>query len=501
MKLSKKIFSLCLAALMLFSLSVTAFAADGVTQICPVIYVPGINTSTIYTDVNDLSTAARLPDEDTFLAVMKNDIIPAIIAYTQNSDYDALAEVISSRFTPLFEDWFMENTGDPKEGSGVHNPLPSRVTAKSTLTFQYDWRCDPVAVADKLNDYINHITDKSGCDKVALSCHSLGSIIIISYLAKYGNDKVSALVLDTPACEGATYTGCLLSGDSTLNASAITYFLENTLGKSETNDLMASILELFNVAGVPELFTLFFDKIIGDIAPVIYKEFLIPLLGCWPSIWALTPDAYIDGAMTYIFDDLMKDEDYSALREKIENYNKTVRARRDQLLKDFDSEKNLAVISRYGFPSFPISDMGDLIGDYTIETRSSSLGATTAPVGTYFDDKYLVGKNMKYISPDRTVDASTCLFPEKTWFIKNATHSMEAADPYYNYFLFAEEELTCDTAIIGRFTLYDSESQTLTEDTTEPVKAEKESPIDSLVTFIKNLIERIGNFFKALFRK
>lgn len=502
MKLSKKIFSLCLAALMLFSLSATAFAADGVTQTCPVIYVPGINTSTIYTNVKDPSSEAKLPDNDTFLSVMKEKIVPAIIAYNEEPDYDALANVITSEFNPLFADWFMEKTGEPKENSGViFNSTPSRVTSKSYLIFHYDWRCDPVAIADDLNDYINHAIAKSGCDKVALGCHSLGSSVVIAYLAKYGDSKISSLVLDTPACEGVAFVGALLSGDDSLNASAISYFLETVLGQAGYNDLTASILELFKVEGVPELFSLFFDKIIDDISPVIYKEFLIPLLGCWPSVWALAPDSYIDEAMSYVFDDLMKGEDYSALKAKITGYNELVRENREAVLKSFDEGKNLTVITRYGYPSIPLSDSGDLIGDSVIETHSSSLGATTAPAGTSFTEKELQGKDMKYISPDRTVDASTCLFPEKTWFIKNATHSEDVADSYYNYFLFAEEELTCDTAIIGRFTLYDSESQTLTEDTTEPVKAEKESPIDSLVTFIKNLIERIGNFFKALFRK
>ena len=28
----------------------------------------------------------------------------------------------------------------------------------------------------------------------------------------------------------------------------------------------------------------------------------------------------------------------------------------------------------------------------------------------------------RYISPDKKIDASTCLYPDKTWFIKNLNH-------------------------------------------------------------------------------
>ena len=104
-------------------------------------------------------------------------------------------------------------------------------------------------------------------------------------------------------------------------------------------------------------------------------------------------------------------------------------------------------------------------------------------------------------SPDRTVDASTCVFPEKTWFIKNSGHfeTDGVTKESYDLFLFADEELTCENAPIGRFTLRDKESFTLVEDTTSPEKNEKPSLLRSILNYYKALIETIKNLIAKLF--
>ena len=60
----------------------------------------------------------------------------------------------------------------------------------------------------------------------------------------------------------------------------------------------------------------------------------------------------------------------------------------------------------------------------------SSFGATCADYGKTFADDY---KQAKYpetnlISPDRQIDASTCLFPFNTWFIKGLDHAQQNED-------------------------------------------------------------------------
>lgn len=132
--------------------------------------------------------------------------------------------------------------------------------------------------------------------------------------------------------------------------------------------------------------------------------------------------------------------------------------------------------------------------------------ATSAPYGEVLSDSYINSlADKKYLSPDKMIDASTCLFPEKTWFIRNISH-----DPFppsideliYEYFnnsgkltVFQDERFT-------QYLDYDSEKDTIT-----PITALSEEKPDnsgkdngSLSVFMR-FITAILNFFAKLFKK
>ena len=504
MKTTKKILSIFLAVLMLLSVSSVAFAAESVKRDLPVVHVPGFYSSDIYADVNDHETLIDMPGTDEILELVKKDVVPALITFCADRNTDKLATTISSKVNGLFADWFYESNGEAQENSGVDFDLtPEKVTATSKLVFRYDWRGDLMDAADKLNIYINNAIDRTGCDKVALTAHSLGSSVIIAYISKYGNSKIDSILFDSPACEGVAVVGNLLTGKVTLDAEAIAYFLKTSLGESEYDRLLVSLVDIFDMAEIPELFTLFIDEIIEALAPAVYKETVAPLFGYWPAMWAMVSDDQIDEAMAYIFDDILKDQDTSALQAKIIAYNDAVRgANRETFLRDFDEKGNFTILCRYGSPAFPLTDASDLTGDTVIETKSSSLGATTAPIGDYFSDSEIAGVDAAYISPDRTINASTCMFPEKTWFIKNSGHfENHYTDDYYDFFLFADEEITCDMTEFGRFCTIDREAEILVKDTSEPEKAEELTPMRRLFNFLIALFKPLADLFSKIFNK
>lgn len=501
MKLSKKILSLCLSLLMLFSVTATAFAAE-TKRDCPVIHVPGFYSSNVYGDVNDPDTLLELPSADVIIDFVKEVFAPALVAFCIDRDTDKLATTVCEKINEdLFPHWFNESTGDAKEGAGIiFDAEPKGVTAQSKLTFRYDWRGDLVDIADDLAAYIDYVTAESGCDKVALSAHSFGSNLITAYFAKYGNSKVSAVIFDSPACDGVAVVGNLLTGKVTLDSEFLGYFLKGALGEAEYSRLVSSVFDIFELADIPGLATAFLDEIIETLAPAVYEETIAPLFGYWPAMWAMVPDRQIDEAMEYIFDGVLKDEDLSVLKAKVTEYNSLVRVNTESLLKDFDSVGKFAVLSRYGSPAFPLTDASDLMGDTVIETKASSLGATTAPIGTYFTEEETAGIDAKYISPDRTVNASTCLFPEQTWFIKDSGHfETELTSPYYDFFLFADKELTCDDTDFGRFCTFDGETNKLVKDTSEPQETEKTTALGRLFNFLSALFEQFMALIKRFF--
>ena len=531
MNIAKKLLSLFLAMLMLFTCVITAVAADETSasqqgeisidsikdiinlpdfpfvdgavaeenpQTCPVIFIPGFTSSNVYADIKDPDTLAVMPSSEDIIAIIKEAFIPSLLKFAVDRDTDKLVVRVTDRVNETFKYWFNEPTGDAKEGSGIVPEELTEASVTSRLKFSYDWRGDPVKIADELHQYIETVCRLSGSEQVALGCHSLGTTIGLAYITKYGNNRVAGMIFDSPACNGVALVGNILTGKVNLDADSIAYYIKELLGESEYEALVTSVIDLFKKAGVLELFTRFADEIIEALAPAVYRETIAPLIGCWPTFWSMVPDSDMEQAKAYIFGDILKDKDSSALESKIDYYNNTIRANRTKTLNAFNARSKFAVLSRYFSQTIPLRGSGHLLSDTIIDTPSSSFGATTAPIGDYFSEEYLRGKDLRYISPDRTVDASTCLFPEQTWFIRGSGHfeTGGVTEEYYDMFFFSETELTCDTAEIGRFTYRDPESYTLVEDLAVPEKEEDKNIIEILLSFAEAVISTIVKLIK-----
>ena len=67
-----------------------------------------------------------------------------------------------------------------------------------------------------------------------------------------------------------------------------------------------------------------------------------------------------------------------------------------------------------------------MLSDSLVSLNRASFGATCSLVYNTLSDEYIAQQTEKglgkYISPDRQVDASTCVFPDSTWIIKGMTH-------------------------------------------------------------------------------
>lgn len=495
----KKILSIIICISLIFTLAVPAFASEN-TEKCPIVYVHGIASSTIYLDKDNPDEKVDTPDKEAFIALIKKEILPALVVYAATRDVDKLSHTVSAAINDSFRHWFNNTDGTAKGNSGVINNYPAEweICEGSLHRFRYDWRGDPIAIAGELNDYINYITENSEFDKVALTSHSLGAVVVLAYLSLYGNDKVYGYVMDSPAIEGVSYVGDLLCGEIEITGEGVLTFLKGTLGKTEYEELIASSLDILEMAGVSDFVVDFLDDAVKKMAPVLFEETLFPIFGYWLTIWAMVPEDRIDECMAFVKENY-NNGDLSVLMSKIEAYNSLVREKRKETLLSLDESARVAVISRYGHTCFPITSSWELVGDAVIETKSSSLGAETAPLGDYFSEEYLKGKDMKYISPDKTVDASTCLFPEKTWFFKDILHEEVGYTRYlHTQLLFFGEEATCDNFTLSRFSVFDRDSETFINDETQPQKAEKPSPLERLFNFLKALFDKLIIFFKGL---
>jgi hypothetical protein len=95
-----------------------------------------------------------------------------------------------------------------------------------------------------------------------------------------------------------------------------------------------------------------------------------------------------------------------------------------------DNGINTAVIAEYGCTVIPLTSDNNRMSDGTILTAAESFGATCAEVDGTLGEGYTQAKvcacGKNHVSADNQIDASTCAFPDITWFAKYLRHSEEA---------------------------------------------------------------------------
>ena len=505
-RFSVKLLSVIVAAALLMAplAGLTAYARQRtLVQNYPLIEIPGFMASDIYEDKNDKNSKEIFPwSTDDILNTVKN-CIPALLKFLVTKDYDALADTIIPEAKALLAPSFCNPDGTPAGESGAYMEYPDEkdIHKNSTLTFRYDWRIDPVEVAAQLNDFINYVLEATNCKKVAVSCHSLGGLIALTYMSIYGTDKIYAAGLNTTAIFGESYTGQMFSGDITVEGDALVYYLQFALDQSDYDAIVGAVLDALKEAGIADAIAKYANDIIEHIKERAISEVLFPMFSSWLSIWAMVPDEALENAKNYMFGVADPAVDYSGLRTRIDNFSRIFRPTRTQTLQELNDKARVAVISRYGYASIPLTSKWQNITDGVIDTENNSFGATVALYGKTLTDEQLNGAAPEYISPDRTVCASTCLFPEQTWFIKNykhATNSDALDEMIYKLLFNPKGESTVDSyEEYPRFLQFRSYDESILPDTTT---AEKLTGFKAFLARFLDIINNIYCVFLDIFR-
>ncbi len=459
-----KVISVVLVAVMCIMISSPVFASE-IDRTCPKVYVHGFMAQDVYVDVNDPdSELAWPPSQDKILATVK-DAIPLLAKLAVDRNLDKFGADVAVLADALFEDICLDYNGEIANTSGIRfeYPDPESIKTDSTVGFKYDWRLDPMLIASQLNDFINYVLKCSGSKQVVLECHSLGGVITNTYLRLYGNSKIRSVVFNSSAVYGEVYTGELLKGELELNAASLRYFLEYCFDNTGYENTLSLILEMIENAGLLDFVCMFGDVLLEGVYDEVIPS-VAKLFANWPTIWAMIPDEDVEAAKNNVFNNIYAKLgiDASGLEKKIDKFNKDVRPYKTQTLKNTAKTSNVYVISRYGYSAIPLTPSWNSLGDGVIDTKFSSFGATTAAFGEKLDVS-----DSAYISPDKTVDASTCLFPKQTWFIKNLKHSDErdCLEAFVDTLLYHKGLATVDTfAEYPRYMEYDFENDLLIAD-------------------------------------
>lgn len=450
----KKALSLFVALVLAFCAVVPAFAqsehdASKCTEL-PVIIVRGMDFGGLYIDYgteNERPAFAEIEVSD-ILACLGKAFFKSVFSFSTDPAIDEIIEYVNY----LFEGYAMDTDGTSKynvgykeylesaenygslckgEGNepGMARALIERLPAGHTYYFNYDWREDPMTVADKIDEMVGIALKETGHDKVKIVCSSMGGIMTVAYLTKYGYDKVERCLFMSSTFCGAQVASDLLCGRVEITPENLSAFLYNLTSDDKALSVLIKIIDKLGVISGATKIT---DYIIDNYKEQIYKEVLVPVFGYMLPLWGLVQPEDFDEAVNFMFGDSL--EENAAFIEKAKGLQKMMKNRDALLQKMIDDGVKIAIVCNYDSPVIPVYENADFTGDGVLETYEMSGYATVAKYGETLGDDY-VAENPKYLSPDRMVDLSTALFPEYTYLIKGATHVACAYGTDYNEFL------------------------------------------------------------------
>ena len=457
----KKFISIILSLSMIFSICSLTFAEE-TEQVCngdcgilPVVYVPGFGDG-IYIDPESDDPTAIYPPSISDILKAVPDLFIAIFGVTIGSD-DIFGKYAVNAANKLLGKLACDENGVPVYDSSIdplgepifdyHQNVTDDVNERS-YTYRYDWRLSPLDNAEGLKVYIEKVKALTHHDEIVIVCHSQGNTVVASYLELYGNEGIRKIAFLSPAFQGISILGSLYSkeADITGKADQLRYFVKTLMPQGAGADIVSTLIGTLNLTGLTDGLLNFLQGYLNSSFDKIYDECLMPAFGNLAGTWSFVPDEYFDDAVAAMFNGR---EDAPILK-KIIYYHDNVQVKLPEILQNaMDNGTDIMICAGYNISSIPVvpSDAGH--SDFLIDTKYMSIGAICAPLQGTLGEGYTqaVDCGHNHVSADLQIDASTCAFPEYTWFFKGMNHNVfpNGYDKFVNVFLASEERMTVHT--------------------------------------------------------
>lgn len=547
---SKKLLCVILAFMMIAMTVMPVFGAvnmfDTQSQI-PIITISG-DGNTIY-DKNDqpLSKLSKLfsnnggdgngVEDGAVLEATANILMPFLVNGILMDDWEPYYKNLQKEISELFGDIILDNNGEATNGTHIsqwhqdQNAYKMSTDCKGEkgfysyddYQFWYDWRLDPMYIADQFNEYIKAVKQATGSDKVSIICRCLGTNVVCAYLEKYGTDDIYGVGFDGSVCMGVDAFSEGFSGELMFDGNAIERVLAdaNSLGIFSIDPFIIATIDLAEKAGL-------IDTAIGVTKATIYEKVYKGVISAlalssvsYPSYWACVDVDHFDKAVDCIFGEegSEKRTTYAGLIEKITRYNNQVKKNIPELIKSLpEKDIKVGIIAKYGFQMIPICQSSETIADTFVSIKSASFGATSGTVYQTLSDEYIAAQTEKglgkYISPDKQIDASTCILPDNTWFVKGIKHSewTYPENMLLSTIISSDRQLTVDDFAESQFMVQHPDFwwalTPMTEENcnTEAWKADEKTDkpsngYDKLSALIKSVVDWLNHFVNFIKEK
>ena len=441
----KRVLSVILSVILVFSVSATAFAAD--EDVTPVIVVSGMGA---YPLVNEDGTNAFPVSTDVMVSNIAQAVLPAIGSMVSD-DFSMFNEYGTKSIFNIFEPISCD-----KDGNSVHNvtgktfpgcaiqykevfeertsneshmvcAVADKVGWENTYYMYYDWRQNPLSIADTLDATVKQALSETGSDKVSLYAISFGGMITLSYMYKYGTDNIKNIVFSSTAFQGVEMVGKLFSNMININISeALDYFA----GLASDIPFIAGLLGI-SADVLPKYgteATVFIDKYLqhmeDEISLDLFTDVFAETFAHFKGMWAMVPADYYEGAKAFVKSACPMGETFF---DSVDEYIYNVQAKAKELIDEAQNEGvNVYITGGYGYSEIPVTEGKSRQTDDLIETYLMTGGATVALYGETLQESDYVKESLctehNHKSTDGVIDASTAILPEQTWFVKNMKH-------------------------------------------------------------------------------
>ena len=437
--------------------SVSQPESDGEGCSCehnPFIVVPGITDSdvalldaqgnpVIGSDGKPYVKGGFMIDEDeiidTALKTLALPLAKMLITQKDNGFTDAVYKTAKSAFwrqatnkdgTPVenlevvrYEKSFAELTEEEINHLFINIPLRGIcdiIGYDHVYYFAFNIIGDPMETARELDQFIQMVKQQTGHDKVNILNASLGASIFTAYAEQY-KDKgdVEKVVNIVALLNGSLILRDLYAGNFDLSDEALYRDFFPAILANGDSKAMGYLVNLL-IRVLPR-------QVLLDTFDAVLNGAMDAMLRHAPNFWAMVPKEDYPA----LADKWLSGAEYAVMRAKADAFYQAQLNLEDNMLYMIN-EKGAEINNVCGY-NLKFSDMTNILtmvnsdktinSDGVIHVQSTALGVTAAPAGQQLPAEYLAAHaGSKYISPDKGLDASTCVLPDNTWFFYNQDH-------------------------------------------------------------------------------
>lgn len=511
----KAAISVLLVALTLLCVSAPMLSSAAYENDLPIIYIYG-RGRTIYDKNGKQILPFKNNPEDQIMEEFDR-LLAAFSSGVLMKDWDIYCNELLAVVNEIYKDVKLDNNGEASNGSYAKDNAAPKVKKSDyklkDYVFNYDFRLDPWTVAAQLKTFIDDVLAATGKSKVQLISRSLGTNFAAAYLTRYAKEakkKVDTCILYVPTIKGSIIVSSAFSGEFKFDSDLISNYVNNYMVDSEASEMLKAVVNVTYRLSLLDVGTGAVESVFDQISDAVVPEIIRNSYGSWPSYWSMVDEEHFEKAKALVFSGV--EDEYAGMIDKIDRMHNKVTCTFDQTLVGLkNSGMKVNIIAKYNIPIPPLFEHSSIQADGLAELPSLSFGATAADMGKTLSKSYLEEVKLSgcidYVSDDLVIDASTGLFPDYTWFIKDSEHGDFPTcidNLIYEIFHSKKQYTIHSNSKYPQFMKYN------TNNTLTPVEAAKpgDSPdnsgggglsgITNLLSIFTNLFNRIINIIKSL---